>query len=243
MGLKYGILGDIHSNRQALAAVLDHLRELGATRLLSVGDVVGYGGNPSECIEMLQANKALVVAGNHDQAVTGLLDSSFFNHPARVAVAWTRANLTEGEIQWLKALPLVALVDGRVSVAHATFHEPAAFKYIQSFFDAALSLSAMETPVGFLGHSHVPGTFILGDSLLYSESPSLSLPKSSKALINVGSIGQPRDENPKAACALYDSETGIYELHRVIYDIDAASEAIREAGLPEMLAGRLGLGR
>ena len=241
--MKYGILGDIHSNIQALNAVLEHLESLGAQRLLSVGDVVGYGANPAECIDLLIDRRAIVVSGNHDQAVTRRLDDSFFNPPARAAVAWTRTHLDSTHLDWLEALPMVKIVDNCVSVAHATFHRPEAFEYIQSYTDAARSLNVLGTKVGFLGHSHVPAAFVKGDSLLYSAAAKLSLVEASRAIINVGSIGQPRDENPKAACGLYDSTTHLYELHRVSYAIDEAADAIAKAGLPEMLGERLGVGR
>lgn len=241
--MKYGILGDIHSNIQALEAVMAHLQSVGVERLLSVGDIVGYGANPIECIDLLQSMNVVVVSGNHDQAVTGKLNDSFFNPPAKAAVTWTKELLKDDHIAWLEALPMVVVVDNSISVAHATFYRPEAFDYIQSYLDAAESLNVLTTPVGFLGHSHVPAAFLKGETLLYSGASKLNLRGISKALINVGSIGQPRDENPKAACGVYDAEAHTYELHRVTYDIDKAAKAISNAGLPEMLGERLAVGR
>ena len=241
--MKYGILGDIHSNIEALEAVIAHLQSAGVERLLSVGDVVGYGANPIECIELLQSMEVVVVSGNHDQAVTGKLNDAFFNLPAKTAVAWTKKLLKSNHMDWLRALPMVVIVDDSISVAHATFYRPEAFDYIQSYLDAAESLNVLTTPVGFLGHSHVPAAFLKGESLLYSGASKLNLRDISKAIINVGSIGQPRDENPKAACGIYDAEAHTYELHRVTYDINKAARAISDAGLPEMLGTRLTIGR
>jgi diadenosine tetraphosphatase ApaH/serine/threonine PP2A family protein phosphatase len=223
--------------------VLSHLKDAGIEQLISVGDIVGYGADPVQCIDLLIDNHAVVVSGNHDQAVTGRLDDSFFNLPARQAAAWTREQLDESRLCWLDNLPLTEIVDGCVTVAHATIHQPELFEYIQSYADAAYSLNALTTKVGFLGHSHVPAAFLKGDTLLYSAAPKLNLSETSRALINVGSIGQPRDENPKAACAVYDADNNLYELHRVAYDIEGAARAIIDAGLPDLLADRLVVGQ
>jgi diadenosine tetraphosphatase ApaH/serine/threonine PP2A family protein phosphatase len=239
----YGLLGDIHSNIEALDAVLLRLREAGAEKFLSVGDIVGYGADPSACIRRIREIDATVVAGNHDWAVTGRLDTTFFNVYAREAVEWTREQLSPDELAWLADRPLTAQVDDLITVVHATLDDPARFDYIQTYYDAARTINAMKTPLCVVGHSHVPLAFLLEDSIRLVMNTSLKLGNCERALLNVGSIGQPRDENPKAACGIYDSETGRYQLERVPYDMGTTGEKIRQAGLPGILADRLRFGR
>lgn len=241
--MRYAILGDIHSNLQALEAVAEQLRNEAIDRIVSVGDVVGYGADPSKCIELLTQLNAVVVAGNHDWAAIGKLDVDFFNPYARAAIEWTARTLSPAEKNWIAALPLSVRLDAEVSVAHATYESPEKFDYIQSYHDAARSINAMSTRVCFIGHSHVPAAFIVKDTLRLCLDPIISMDGVFRALVNVGSIGQPRDENPKAAYAIYDSNSKIYELRRIPYHVDDASARIRAAGLPSVLGERLYLGR
>lgn len=241
--MRYAILGDIHSNYEALKTVLDAVQSEKIDRIVSVGDVVGYGADPSKCISLLREKKATVVAGNHDWAVIGKIDAEFFNPYARAAVDWTAATLSAEEKAWIGSLPLTAEIEGEVTVVHATADAPEKFDYIQSYYDAARSINAIKTSVCFSGHSHVPVAFVVRDALSFSLAPVLDLTGSFRSLINVGSIGQPRDENPKAAYAIYDSKTQAYELRRIQYPVDVASARIREVGLPAVLGERLFLGR
>ena len=241
--MRYGVLGDIHGNIEALETVISCLEKDGVDHYISVGDVVGYGADPSACIAKLQELKATVVAGNHDWAVIGKLDTAFFNVYAKEAVDWTRDHLKPEELKWLADLPLIATLHDEVTVGHATIADPESFDYIQTYYDAARSINDMQTTVAFLGHSHVPLAFLMKESLALSVATKLDLSTVSRALINVGSIGQPRDENPKAAYALYDSETRQYRLGRARYDIRGACEKIKAAGLPTLLADRLKFGR
>lgn len=241
--MRYGILGDIHGNLEALETVIAELRRAGAEAFLSVGDVVGYGADPSACIQCLRDIGAAVVAGNHDWAVTGRLDASFFNLFAREAVEWTRSVLPAEDLAWLEALPLTRVIDDQITVAHATLDRPGAFDYIVSDEDALPGLALQATPVAFVGHSHVPRNFILDGTLTVNESASVTVPDDARALINVGSIGQPRDMNPHATFALYDSGARIFTRRRLRYDILGTAAKIRRAGLPPILADRLRFGR
>lgn len=241
--MRYGLLGDIHSNIEALDAVLGQMAEIGVDRHVSVGDIVGYGADPSACIARIREIGATVVAGNHDWAVIERLDTSFFNVYAKAAVDWTASQLSDVEKAWLSELPLVQTVDEHLTVVHATLDAPEQFDYIQTYYDAARSINAMEVPVCVVGHSHVPLAFLMRDSLALSVAPHIDLEGVSRALINVGSIGQPRDENPKAAFAVYDSATRQYELHRTQYDMRTTIEKIADAGLPQILGDRLKFGR
>jgi len=241
--VKYCILGDIHGNLEALETVIEHAEKNGAERYVSVGDVVGYGANPKECVEKLRELECPTVAGNHDYAVTGKLDVEFFNSYAKSAVLWTRAQLNDGEMNWLKALRLVQVVNDNITLVHGSLNFPDMFDYIQTSYDAYLSLEALKTRLCFLGHSHVPVSFFSGPAVSYSLSQEIDLTGFEKALVNVGSVGQPRDENPKACCALYDEEEQLVTLTRLDYDIEKAASKIVAAGLPEILAERLHHGR
>jgi len=243
--MKYGILGDIHGNLSALRTVLACLEDEGAETLISVGDVVGYGAAPSECIRILQERRAIVVQGNHDAACAGLLDVRTFNPYARAAVLWTAQVLSEAELAWLRDLPLSIELE-HCAVAHGTLHRPELFDYVLSPTDADASLDILKQPVAFVGHSHIPIALLrlrsAPDRTAYTLDPEIDLASAVKALVNVGSVGQPRDEEPRTAYALYDSEARMVWIRRVEYDIEREARRIRDAGLPDVLAERLLLG-
>ena len=243
--MKYGILGDIHGNLSALRAVVGELEKEGVDRFLSVGDVVGYGAAPRDCIALLREIGATVVKGNHDAACVGELDVMYFNNYARSAVRWTQGALTKSDTRWLAALPMIANLE-HACVAHGTYYRPELFDYVQSTTDADPSLDAMQLPVCFVGHTHYPVTLMrLRDDPVrtaYTEDSEVDLSESHRALINVGSVGQPRDEDPRAAYAVFDSDRERVWIRRVEYDIEREATRIRTAGLPNALAERLFLG-
>lgn len=243
--MKYGILGDIHANLSALRAVLERMDESGVDTLVSVGDVVGYGAAPSECIALLRERGAIVVKGNHDAACVDELDDRTFNPYARAAVAWTRKQLSADEKRWLRGLPMVATLE-HCQVAHGTLHRPELFDYILSLSDADPSLDDMTRPVCFVGHSHIPLTVMRfvdePERTAYTCEPEIDLSETLKALINVGSVGQPRDENPDAAYALFDAQHERASILRIPYDIETEIARIAAAGLPHVLGERLRIG-
>lgn len=243
--MKYGILGDIHSNLSALEAVLEQFHTRGVDKIISVGDVVGYGAAPRECIRLLQAVEAEVVLGNHDAACTGALDSSAFNPYAKAAVEWTCAVLDQDEIAWLRDLPLTKDLE-HCSVAHGALAAPERFDYIQCTADGDPSLDIMERPVCFVGHTHVPVSLLrLKDDAsrtAYTFDSKIDLTETSRALINAGSVGQPRDEDPRSVFVIYDADQQTVVIDRTEYDIDREARRIRDANLPPMLADRLFLG-
>jgi len=185
------------------------------------------------------------VKGNHDAACTGEIEIRYFNNYARDAVRWTQSVLSEEELAWLRALPLVTHLE-HCSVAHGTYHRPELYDYIQSTTDADPSLDEMILPVCFVGHTHVPVTLLrLKDDPLrtaYTVDPQIDLSEAARALVNVGSVGQPRDEDPRAVAAIYDSARGLVTFQRVPYDVDRAAGKILAAGLPRVLAERLRFG-
>ncbi len=243
--MKYGVLGDIHSNLSALQAVLCCFERDGVECILSVGDVVGYGAAPRECIQLLRAIGARVVKGNHDAAAVGEMELLYFNNYAREAVRWTQTVLTDEDHDWLAALPFVLDLE-HCSVGHGTYAKPELFNYIQSTTDADASLDLLEAPVCFVGHTHVPVTLMrLTDDphrTAYTNEDEIDLGEACRALVNVGSVGQPRDEDPRAAYAIYDSTLGKVWIRRAEYDIDREAARIRAAGLAGVLADRLYMG-
>jgi diadenosine tetraphosphatase ApaH/serine/threonine PP2A family protein phosphatase len=243
--MRYAVLGDIHSNLTALEAVLKAIRPHAVDRLLSVGDIVGYGAAPSECIELLRENEATVVIGNHDAAVVGELDTLFFNQHARAAVEWTRATIDGDDMAWLTCLPRT-WQDDFVALSHGSYDRPELFNYVQTPTDADPSLELLERSVCFIGHTHVPVCMLrLADDPLrtgYTLDAEVDLSDAIVALVNAGSVGQPRDDDPRTGYVLYDSDARIVTFRRVEYDIETEAQRIRDAGLPPVLAERLYLG-
>ena len=242
--MRYAILGDVHANLSALETVVTAIESSAVDRILSVGDVVGYGAAPREVIQFLRELDVAVVKGNHDAAVARELDTRCFNPFARAAAEWTSAALGREETAWLRDLPLVQHFE-HCSLAHGTFAHPERFDYIQCTEDADPSLDEMPLPLCFVGHTHVPVTILRpvdSPRTGYTIDFELELADVKRALITVGSVGQPRDEDPRAAWGLYDSSTKVFTLQRTEYDIEREAARIRAAGLPDMLADRLFLG-
>ena len=243
--MRYALLGDIHGNTEALSVVLAAIRESQVDKIVCLGDVVGYGAEPVACLTMIRDLNCDVIAGNHDWAAVGKLSIDCFNAYAKAAAIWTREQLDEEQKAWLADLPLTLVYD-HCAVAHGTFHQPEAFNYIQTVFDAQQSFEAlkgMNARLGFLGHSHVPVGFFDTDPITYTLDPEMPVDQDLAMIVNAGSVGQPRDENNKASFALFDSEANQVNIVRLDYDIDAAAAKIRAVGLPEILAARLYQGK
>ncbi|MCG3134300.1 MAG: hypothetical protein HMLKMBBP_01594 [Planctomycetes bacterium] len=237
------MIADIHSNLEALEAVMAALSKARIDRYVCVGDVVGYGADPEACIRIVRETCDIVIAGNHDWAVANRLSMEFFNAYARDAIVWTRTRITADDTAWLRDLPLTADIDHHATLAHATLHNPAAFDYLLTSYDAHLSMNVLERPLCFVGHSHIPITFMERGGLGFTFADIIDLAAVEKAIINPGSVGQPRDENPAAAYAILDTVKRRVTLHRVPYDVDKAASKILAAGLPQVLADRLHVGK
>ena len=240
--MRYAVIGDIHGNLSALQVVLNDISENGVDCILCVGDIVGYGANPNICVELVREMCDGIVSGNHDCGVAGTMDMSYFNADARDAVAWTSERLSQGDLDFLADLPMTAQLDD-IYVVHGSPRYPESFSYIQTLYDARLGFSGFDEKVGFMGHSHVPMIFMNTDPVDYFMVSEFDLPRQRQILINVGSVGQPRDLDSRASYVLFDSEKRRVQLRRLEYDLDAAADAIREAGLPETNAQRLYWGR
>lgn len=244
--MRYAILGDIHSNLEALQAVLADLDGRGgATELWCLGDVVGYGPEPRRCIELLRQRPHCCVAGNHDWAAVGKIDTWDFNEAAAAAAEWTAAQLQPPDIEYLKALPL-QLQRGSFTLVHGSPRQPL-WEYIMSLAVARDNFSHFETAHCLVGHSHAPVAYryyVHTRVCDHIELPAkLSLKEEGVRLIlNPGGVGQPRDGDPRASYAILDDEDATVHHYRVPYDVAATQHKMREAALPERLAMRLAYG-
>jgi len=235
----YGIIGDIHSNGDALTAILGEMRREHVDGVLCVGDIVGYAAEPTECIDLVREAACAVVAGNHDYAVAGKFPVNYFNADARSAALWTIDRLSGGARDFLKNLPLVERLPG-ITLVHGSLHRPEFFDYITSMAEAKQAFDQLDTPICFYGHTHVPLGITLTDGRITVDTGHVfDLSKAEKALINVGSVGQPRDWDIRASYALYDTEKRVVKINRVKYDIHSAADKIYSAGLPKFNALRL----
>lgn len=241
--MKFAIIADIHANLDAFQVVLADIKEQKCTHYACVGDVVGYGANPRECLKIVRDLGMPVVKGNHDEYCSMDENLEGFNAHAAEAVTWTRKQLTEEERQWLRDLKYFRLVTS-FSMVHATLDGPQRWGYVFDKLAAAASFTYQNTSVCFFGHTHVPVAFIRDANQVRGGTYSkFKVDPSKKYFVNVGSVGQPRDNNPKAAYVVYDVDEGTIELRRLEYDIAAAQKKILDAGLPPRLAERLAFGR
>jgi predicted phosphodiesterase len=242
--MRYGIFADIHSNIEALDAVIQAYKQETIDTYLCLGDVVGYATAPGACIEKVRMLAKISVAGNHDWASVDLLSADYFNDFAREAIVWTKQNLDSQGKSFLKSLEL-AYRNEDLTLVHGTLHVPEDFNYMVDGYIAAQTFKLLETDLCFIGHSHVAGFFIqdtLG-RVSYYEGETLDIKKGNRYIINAGSVGQPRDSNPCASYCLYDTEKKSVQIKRVKYDVDSTRKKIIKAGLPRFLGDRLLVGR
>ena len=240
--MRFAIFSDVHANLEALEAVLADARERNCTHFVCLGDVVGYNANPHECVERVRELDCPIVKGNHDEQATLVESSSDFNPVAERAIQWTRDHLAEEDRQWLQDLPLQKQVRD-FTIVHATLDTPAQWGYVFNNLDAAASFTYQRTAVCFFGHTHVPMVFIRDEGVRRELIDHVRIEPAKKYFINVGSVGQPRDGNWRAAYCVYDIENNLVQQLRLKYDLAAAQKKVIEAGLPRMLAERLAMGR
>ena len=247
--MKFLVLSDIHANLEALEAVLAVAPAGSYDQLLVLGDLVGYGANPNEVVDrVLALTPDVLIRGNHDKVAAGLEDTEGFNYLAAQAARWTLETLTPANRERVAALPAgPVIVDDRLEVCHGTpFDEDV---YVFEVDDALHALDAARRPICLFGHTHLPVAFEIADDGLdvivpdLEESTPVPIHPDRRYLINPGSVGQPRDGDPRAAYALYDTDRHEVTLRRVAYRVDLAQAKILECGLPDHLAHRLGLGR
>ncbi len=241
------VFADIHANRQAFAACLD-ARARGAERIICLGDYVGYGADPEWTVETvmdLVNSGAMAVRGNHDNAIG--TPSETMNAEAQAAIEWTRGRLSAAQRRFLAELPIELWEDDRLYV-HSEASNPTRWRYVQNAPDAARSIIATEAHATFCGHIHRPALYSMSatakmTSFVPTSGVPVQLLRGRQWLAVVGSVGQPRDGNPAAAFAMFDTETEEITYCRVPYDVEAAAKRIRDNGLPHWLADRLSVGR
>ena len=238
----FAILGDIHSNLEALEAVLADRREMGVTDYLCTGDVVGYNACPHECLEIVRGLGCPIVMGNHDHYVSSAQNLEDFNPHAAAVIEWTRKQMTDSELMYLRALPF-SVTNMGVTLVHATLDNPSAFGYVFDHLQAEAHFVHQVTPLCFHGHTHCPMIYEKQLGAVYRiDAQDFKMPIGRKYFVNVGSVGQPRDGDPRAAYAIYNPKDRTVRFRRLEYDVEAAQARIRAAGLPERLATRLGEG-
>ena len=240
--MKYAIIADIHGNLEAFTVVLNDIREQQVDHIVCLGDVVGYNANPKECLKMVRDMNIPVVKGNHDDLCSTNNELEGFNPHAADAVHWTRNQLNAEEKQWLRDLKYTRMV-ANFTMVHATLDAPDRWQYVFDKLAAAASFPYQVSQICFFGHTHVPVAFMRDTVVRGGTYSKFKIDPSKKYFINVGAVGQPRDNNPKCAYVIYDLTLGTIELRRLDYDIAAAQAKIRAAGLPERLAERLAYGR
>ena len=242
--MRYGIISDIHGNLEALTAVLEACRHLKLNSLLCLGDIVGYGANPKECLNIMRQSKAVAVAGNHDWAVCGRLDASHFTEDGKAAITWTRMRMGLEDITYLSSLPLI-LSNDDCMLAHASVKTPSQFAYLTDIAKATEAFQAMgNQSVLFVGHTHQPKIFIQEAEHVYEQNiVDIDIGDGYQYIINTGSVGQPRDGNPMASFCVYDTLQKTIQIKRCAYDIRLAQQKIIQAQLPKNLALRLAHGQ
>lgn len=238
------IISDIHGNYEALKVCLDDIDQSPDGRIICLGDIVGYGAQPNECVDTIRERAELTVMGNHDASAIDDKSLEYFNQYAKEAMLWTRKTLRPENLDYLRSLPMTRTLDNMYLV-HATPHNPEEWNYIFYLSDAELNFKAFEQQVCFVGHSHQP--VILeqdAHSKIYiNREGSTVIQDDGKYIINAGSVGQPRDLDPKLCYCIYNHETGEITLKRLDYPVEKAQGHMREAGLHPFLIERLSLGR
>ena len=244
--MRFLVLSDLHANLQAVDAVLADARAIGYDEVLVLGDLVGYGGDPAAVIDRTLAMKPVaMIRGNHDKVCCGIESPLMFNDAARAAAEWTAEALDTARLDVLRKLPQgPAQVNGEIEICHgAPFDED---YYVFDDQDASRAADAASRRICLFGHTHLPAVYATAqDPVLPADEPSdeLKLPAAGPVLLNVGSVGQPRDGDPRAAYGLLDQKLGVVRMRRVPYDVKGAQEAIIKAGLPPWLAIRLERGQ
>lgn len=246
--MRYLVLSDIHSNREAFQAVLNFVKRKPWDKAVFLGDLVGYGADPNDAVDALRRQRPLeAIRGNHDKVCSGLEDGHLFNPIALDAARWTKQRLSARNLRFLRDLPEgPKIVDGRFAISHGTPIDEDA--YIFGEIEALNVFRNTDYPLCFFGHSHFPVVFALSPNavttvLTVGSAFRLKLREGTRYLINPGSVGQPRDGNPLASFAFYDSDSNTVTIHRIPYAVERAQRRIYAAGLPRPLGDRLSIGR
>jgi diadenosine tetraphosphatase ApaH/serine/threonine PP2A family protein phosphatase len=229
--MRTAVISDVHGNLPALEEVLKRIEQVGVDRIICLGDTVGYGPFPQECLDLVRSQCAAVLQGNHDSGLVGETSIEDFNHYGVQALLWSREHVNSDSQEFIRTLPYVHTI-GDAMFVHASPAAPERWRYVLSLRAAQENFQAFTTRLCFIGHSHVP-VIIPEEGNINEYRPG------HRHIINVGSVGQPRDGNSHASFGIYNSGSDTFELVRLPYDIARTAKAIRDAGLPEFLAQRL----
>jgi predicted phosphodiesterase len=232
--MRLAIISDIHSNLEALTKALEVIDRHSVDTIICLGDIVGYGANPNECIELVRKRCSAVIKGNHEYAIERVSQTEFFTEDARAAIIWTQKQLTEKNYEYLLTLPLAHREDDGYFV-HASPCKPAEWTYILGHSDASSTFHCFSEEICFIGHTHTPAIFSAGGR-------SKRVTKGERYLVNVGSIGQPRDRNSELSFGIFDTGAWAYENIRSPYDVETAARKIFSTSLPPKLGQRLFMG-
>ena len=228
--MRIAIISDIHSNLEALTAVLNEAKLIGYDELICLGDIIGYGPDPEACLDIVFDTAKMIIKGNHEQAVAFPEMLNHFNVYARESILWTIENISEKYFRFLSYLK-IDYSKNNILFVHGSPANPSDWNYISSYYDASKYFSGMEENLCFIGHSHIAGVYKQQDSEVFSEE--------NKTIINVGSVGQPRDGNSEASFGIFNTDKWRYTNYRVKYDIETTREKIFRNKLPVFLADRL----
>jgi diadenosine tetraphosphatase ApaH/serine/threonine PP2A family protein phosphatase len=242
--MKYGIFSDIHSNLSALEAVMASMDNMGVERRVCLGDLVGYCADVNSCVDLVRKKSDICILGNHDSVAIRRESSLHFNQYARFAIDWTQQNLSKESLDYMGKLPYI-VEENDLCFVHASPKSPADWSYVSSLDDADDAFEYFSTKVCFVGHTHSPVIVvqdIKGLPFVIEEDSHCCRP-GERMLVNVGSVGQPRDRNPESCWCLLDSETFCVEFVRVPYDISRTQDTMRKLGLPVFLIQRIAEGR
>lgn len=237
--MRHAVFADIHGNLEALQAAVEETKKRELTQSIVLGDSVGYGADPNECLEWSLDHAAFHVLGNHEAALIHEGIRWGFTDWARIAIEWTAEKLRPDLVEKIKTLPHLQ-TQGRIALAHGTLHDPERFHYLMHPADAQKSFMAARATFGFFGHSHVPCFFSENEGTFGHLKPGvLRLKKGERYLLNPGSVGQPRDRDPRLSFGIFDEDELTFEIVRLAYDNKTAAHKIRAEGLPRFLADRL----
>jgi predicted phosphodiesterase len=244
--MRFAFISDIHANLEALEAVFKDIEGQDIDEIICLGDIVGYGANPDECADLVRQKCTYILLGNHDAAAVNLLATHHFNSHAKIAIEWTAANLNNDVRSFLLSLPLV-LTRETLTLVHSTPYEPNMWYYITSLEEAAFNFQYFDTQVCLVGHTHIPIIIVLDTKkeVYVHQASQINLHgmEESRLLINVGSVGQPRDRNPDSCYAVLDTTLGDFFYRRVPYNIEKTQAKMKKIKMPDFLINRLIEGR
>jgi len=244
--MRFAFISDIHANLEALEAVFEDIEINRIDEVICLGDIVGYGANPNECTELVQKHCPISLLGNHDAAAVDLLSTQHFNIHAKIAIEWTAQSLRKDIRTYLSSLPLKK-TKSSMTLVHATPYEPNMWYYITSLEEAAFNFQFFETQLCIVGHTHIPIIIVLDKEkeLFVHQDTIIGLKdmEGSRLLVNVGSVGQPRDRNPKSCYGILDTDSGEFVYRRVDYNIEKTQSKMKKIRMPEFLITRLEDGR